>query len=181
MQRSIVQTMQNGHNVEVGVVGREGMVGIAAFMGSGTALNQTVVQIGNGSLRMPVSPLVEEFRRGGALHDVLLRYAHSLYGMATYVAACNRLHQIDERLARWLLMCQDRARTETLALTQELLGQMLGAERQSVTVAALTLQEMELINYARGRITILDRQGLEAAACECYSAISGLFDGTLES
>ncbi|HZS06712.1 MAG TPA: Crp/Fnr family transcriptional regulator [Blastocatellia bacterium] len=173
---SLILTMNDGDTVEVGVVGNEGVVSTGAFMGTGIAPNDAVVQIGGGAMRMPVKALNAEFARGGALQGVLLRYAQALYSMVSQVAACNRLHTIDARLARWLLMCQDRVRSETLDLTQELLSQMIGAERPTVTVAAMTLQEAGLISYTRGRIRILDRPGLEGAACECYWAIRKVFN-----
>ncbi len=172
---SLVSLMQDGRRVEVGLVGGEGMLSTSSFMGGEGSPNEGMVQVANGGLRMKSEVLVEEFNRGGALQVILLRYAQSLFSQVSQCAACNKLHSIEKRLARWLLMVSDRTRSEKITMTQELLAIMLGSERSGVTLAAITLQEAGLIAYSRGRITIHDRAALEDAACECYPIIKRTF------
>jgi CRP-like cAMP-binding protein len=138
--------------------------------------HETMVQIPDGAVRMKTSVLKEEFKRGGALHDSLLRYLQLLLLQTSQIAACNRLHSIGERLARWLLMSHDRCRCEELPLTQEFLAMMLGIRRAGVTEAALILQAEGYIAYRRGHITMLDRAGMEEFACECYRIVKDEFD-----
>ena len=178
---SLVSVMSSGRSVEIGVVGREGMASTVPFMGGGTSPYEAMVQISNGALRMKASTLKEEFHRGGPLQDLLLRYAQAFSIQVSQTAACNRLHSMEERLARWLLMTHDRARLDQLELTQEFLSMMLGVERSGVTLAAITLQDAGLIQYSRGKITILDRKGLERAACECYGRVKKFFDQLLKA
>jgi CRP-like cAMP-binding protein len=130
---------------------------------------------------MPAAMLREEFNRGGPLQTILLHYTHALHIQVSQTAACNRLHSLDERLARWLLMSHDRLKSDRMEMTQEFLGAMLGVERSGVTIAAITLQEAELIKYSRGKVTILDRAGLERASRECYGFVKNLFDDLLKT
>lgn len=173
---SLVSQMEKGGSVEVGVVGFEGMAGLPCVLGVEESPHETMVQIQDGMARMPAHLLREEFRRGGALQDVLLRYTQSLLLMTSQVAACNRAHSVEERLARWLLMCHDRCLCEDLPLTHDFLSMMLGVRRAGVTTAALALQAEGLIHYARGHIQITNREGLEDYTCECYRMMKAEFD-----
>ena len=148
---SLVSQIENGGSVEVGVVGFEGIAGLPFVLGVQESPHETMVQIQDGVARMPAHLLWEEFRRGGVLQDVLLRYTQSLLQLTAQVSACNRAHSVEERLARWLLMCHDRCLCEVLPLTHELLATMLGVRRAGVTTAALTLQAEGLIHYEIGR------------------------------
>ncbi len=178
---SLVTKMRNGHSAEVGMVGSEGMVSTSAFMGGDTIPYQAIVQGSDGAMKMTVAALREEFNRGGPLQTLLLRYTQALHVQVSQTAACNRLHSLEERLARWLLMTHDRIRSDRLELTQEFLSTMLGVERSGVTLAAITLQDEMLIKYSRGRITVLDRAGLESASCECYGRVKIIFDELLKA
>jgi CRP-like cAMP-binding protein len=165
---SIVVTMSDGATVEVGTVGREGMLGVQAVLGDDISLNDAMVQIPGRALRMPADILRAEAEASPQLRAVILRYVQAFLNSATQSAACNRAHLLEQRLARWLLTARDRAGSDRLLLTQEFIAMMLGVRRAGVTVAAISLQSAGLIRYAHGRITISDREGLEAVACECY-------------
>jgi CRP-like cAMP-binding protein len=173
---SLVITMEDGASIEAGVVGNEGMVGVQAFLRAETTPNRVVVQVAGSALRMSADVLREEFNRGGALQNILLRYAHTLFTQVMQAAACNHLHSVEERLSRWLLMIHERATLDDLPLTQELISRRLGAHRSSIGVAADALRHEGLIHYKRGKITILDREGLKAATCGCYGVIREEFD-----
>jgi CRP-like cAMP-binding protein len=173
---SLVSHTPEGESVEVGIVGFEGMVSISAILGVDKSPHEMLVQINNGAMRLPVGALREEFKRAGTLHDKLLRYTQGLLLQTSQIAACNRLHSLSERLARWLLMSQDRCVCDDLPFTHEFLSLMLGVRRAGVTEAALILQTEELIRYKRGNITILDRQGLEEHSCDCYTVVKEEFD-----
>ena len=168
---SIVATMRDGSSVEVGIAGREGMLGVEAVLGDDVALNEAMVQIPGRVLRLPVDVLRREAQTGQPLRAVLLRYVQAYLNASTQSAACNRAHLLEQRLARWLLTARDRAGTDRLPLTHEFVAMMLGVRRAGVTVAAQSLQSAGLIQYAHGRITVADREGLETAACECYGVI----------
>lgn len=168
---SLVLHMESGSTVEVGVVGRDGAVGVTALMGVETASAHTIVQIPNGGMQIKANLIKEEFDRGGKLQKLLLQYAATLMKHVSQTAACNINHSIEERLARWLLMCQDRIKSDELNLTQEFIANMLGSRRPTVSVAASALQTEGLIHYKHGHIKIIDRRGLEAFACECYEAV----------
>jgi CRP-like cAMP-binding protein len=155
------------------LAGNDGVVGVSLFLGSDTTPYRDVVVVAGGALRMKAAALREEFARGGALQYLLLRYTRALLTQIAQTAVCNRLHMVEQRLCRWLLLCHDRVRTNELQLTQELISNMLGGRRESVTMAAGRLQDAGVIRYSRGHITILDRKGLEACACECYSTVEG--------
>ncbi len=173
---SLVSQQPDGATVEVGLTGFEGMAPISLVLGVDQSPHQCIVQINDGGVRVRADALRAEFKRGGALHDLLLRYAQSLLQQVSQVAACNRLHSVEERLARWLLMSHDRSVSDELPLTHEFIAQMLGVRRAGVTTAALTLQAEGFIRYTRGRITITDRPGLEDFACPCYRIIKTEFD-----
>lgn len=168
---SLVTEMSDGRIVEVGLVGNDGMTGLAALLGEETSPERAIVQIANGGLRAKFSVVKEEFQRGGALHKLLLAYARQLMKQVSQTAACNASHTAEERLSRWLLMCHDRVSNSELKLTQEFLAEMLGTRRATVSVSAMVLQSDGLIQYNRGHIKIIDRAGLEAFTCECYKAV----------
>ncbi|MGB7926095.1 MAG: Crp/Fnr family transcriptional regulator [Pyrinomonadaceae bacterium] len=179
LMTSLVSQMADGENVEVGVIGFEGMVGISVALGMERAPHETMAQIPGHALRLEAGVLMDEFNRGGMLQRLLLRYTHTLMIQMGQSAACNRLHTIEERLARWLLMCHDRVEGDDLALTQEFISMMLGVRRAGITNAAVALQAEGFIKYRRGHITVIDRPALEEFACECYAVIKADFDGLL--
>src|SRR4028119_46872 len=168
---SLISTPEEGSKVEVGLVGNEGLVGIPAVLGDNIATTTAIVQREDSGMRMEASLLKSEFGRGGVLQSLLLRYTQALYALASQNAACNRLHNLEERLARWLLLVYDRVGSNELQLTQEFIAEMLGVRRAGVTEAANRLQQAGLIRYNRGKITIVNRQELEAASCSCYGIV----------
>ncbi len=176
---SVVAIDAAGGIVEVGTIGRDGMAGLPDVLGLPASPFQTMGQVPGPHARLPMADLLVAAAPGTALHALLLRYAQAFTVLGGQSAACNRLHPVEERCARWLLMTHDRVGSGTFPLTQEVLGQMLGVRRPSVTVAAGMLQRAGLISYRRGVVTILDRPGLEAAACECYGVIQREFDRLL--
>jgi signal transduction histidine kinase len=173
---TLISMMESGASVEVGVVGREGVVGLSSFLGSDTTPYQAVVLVAGSAERVRADVFREEVGRGGALLAVLHRYTQALLTQAAQTSACNRLHHVDERVARCLLTIHDRVGGDGFRLTHELMANMLGVRRAGVTEAAVRLREAGLIGYARGSIRILDRAGLESAACECYGVIKEEFD-----
>jgi CRP-like cAMP-binding protein len=176
---SLLYMMENGSSAEMGMVGNEGLVGIALFMGGNTMPNRAVVQSAGGAFRMRAKVLQDEFARGGAFQSLLLRYTQALITQMSQTAVCNRLHEIEQQLCRWLLHSRDRLDSDELVMTQELIANMLGVRREGVTAAAGRLQEQGLISYVRGRIQIIDRGGLEARVCECYRVVKDEFDRLL--
>jgi CRP-like cAMP-binding protein len=176
---SLIYTMEDGATAEMGLVGNEGVVGIALFMGGETRPNQAVAQVAGGALRMKAQAMQDEFRRGGPFQLALLRYTQALLTQVSQTAVCNRLHPIEQRLARWLLMTRNRVASDEILMTQESLAHLLGVRREGVTLAAYHLQAVGLIRYCRGHITTLDRKGLEAAACECYRVVKSEYDRLL--
>jgi CRP-like cAMP-binding protein len=157
--------------LEVGLVGKEGMVGLSAFLGVSSSLNHAVVQGAGSAMKMKATALRKECNNGGALPRILQRYAHSVLTQITLAAVCNQFHSIDARLARWLLMTHDRIGDDEFQLTQEFLSNMLGVRREGVSKAASDLQKRKLISYSRGRLKVLDRSGLQASSCGCYQII----------
>jgi CRP-like cAMP-binding protein len=168
---SLLYTMADGATAEMGLVGNDGIVGIALFMGGNTVPNRAVAQVAGDAFSVPAPALLEEFRRGGPCQLLLLRYTQALITQISQTAVCNRLHSVEQRLCRWLLLTHDRVRSVELLLTQEFIANMLGGRRESVTKAARRLQKAGLIRYVRGHITIIDRRGLETASCECYQVV----------
>jgi len=168
---SLLYTMLDGATAEMGLVGREGVVGIALFMGGESMPNRAVVQGAGTVVRIKAEALQNEFRRGGAFQLLLLRYTQALITQIAQTAVCNRLHPVEKRLCRWLLMTQDRAQSDTLQMTHEFIANMLGIQREAVSVAARRLQGKGVISYVRGRIRILDRAQLEECTCECYGVV----------
>jgi CRP-like cAMP-binding protein len=171
--------MEDGTVVELATVGNEGMVGLPVFLGGDTMPLKAFVQIPGDAMRMKADVFKDSVNQGSPLHGLLQRYTQALFNQVAQSTACNRVHSIEERCCRWLLMTRDRVESDGFPLTQEFLSQMLGVRRPSVSVVAAILQKAGLIRYSRGRITILDREGLEAAACECYAIIKQEFDRLL--
>ncbi len=167
----MVADLEDGSRAEVGVVGVEGMIGIALVSGVETALTEAMVQTPGTALRMEAGAFRRELDATPALRMLLLRFNEALYTQAAVTAACNGHHDLEQRLSRWLLMAHDRTDGDNLSLTQEFLAMMLCVHRPSVTVTARILQRANLINYGAGIITVLDRPGLEAASCECYGMV----------
>lgn len=166
---SLTATMSDGRTVEVGTIGNEGLVGISAYFGGRLPNTKTLVQVpGEGADVMRVRTFVAEMEKEGALYRLVRRYSHALLALMSQSVACNALHDLHQRCARWLLMTHDRVGGDVLLLTQEYLAAMLGVRRSSVTGVAKTLQGKGLIKYSRGRIVILDRPGLLKLTCECY-------------
>jgi CRP-like cAMP-binding protein len=176
---SVVATFSDGGGVEVGLVGNEGVFGINVVLGSVITPHQAIVQLSGDGVRASSDALRREFKRGGLLHDLLLRYTQAYIVQIAQTAACNKAHPLDGRLARWLLMTCDRATESELELTHDFMATMLGTRRAGVTEAAGRLQDTGLIRYRRGRVTILDRQGLEAVSCECYPVVKTEFERLL--
>ncbi len=168
---SLLSMVEERSTLEVGVVGNEGMVGIPVFLGARNSHNRALVQGEGMAMRMKSDSLRKQIKQTGALSDLLLRYTNSLLSQVSQTAACNRFHTVNERLARWLLMTNDRVRSDEFRLTQEFLSHMLGVRREGVTGAARAFQQKNLIRYVRGHITILNREGLEAASCKCYEFV----------
>jgi CRP-like cAMP-binding protein len=172
---SVVLTLAGGATVEVGVVGIDGVIGLPILLGAGTMPGETFIQVAGSGFRIEAEHLKVEFERSGQLRDHLQKYMLAHMIQSAQGAACNRLHTISERLARWLLTCHDRIQSDNMPLTQEFLGQMLGAPRTTVTLAAGMLNHAGLIDYVRGHVTIRNREGLENVACECYATVRNEF------
>lgn len=168
---SLLYVMESGASAEISVVGIEGLIGIALFMGGESTTSRAIVQSAGSAFRLPGQRLKEEFNRHGAMQVLMLRYTQALITQMAQTAVCNRHHTIDQQLCRWLLLSLDRLPTNRLAMTQELIANMLGVRREGVTEAASKLQKLGVIEYTRGRITVLDRPRLEQLSCECYGVV----------
>jgi len=168
---SLLYVMEDGASAEIAVVGHEGIVGISLFMGGGTTPSRAVVQSAGQGFRLKAALMKNEFNRAGPVMHLLLRYTQALITQMAQTAVCNRHHSLDQQLCRWLLLSLDRLDGSELVMTQELIANMLGVRREGVTEAALKLQKLGLIRYARGHISVLDRPGLEARTCECYEVV----------
>jgi CRP-like cAMP-binding protein len=176
---SLLYVMENGASAEIAVVGNEGIIGVALFMGGGTMPNRAVVQSAGHAYRLRGAVMQQEFDRYGVLLHLLLRYTQALITQMAQTAVCNRHHSLDQQLCRWLLLSLDRLAGDELIMTQELIANMLGVRREGVTEAAGKLQRAGLIEYRRGHIKVLDREGLEARVCECYQVVKAEFDRLL--
>jgi CRP-like cAMP-binding protein len=176
---SLLYVMENGASAEIAVVGNEGIVGISLFMGGGSTPSRAVVQSAGRGLRLAAQMMKDEFDKNGLVLQLLLRYTQALITQMAQTAVCNRHHTLDEQLCRWLLLSLDRLQGNDLVMTQELIANMLGVRREGVTQAALSLQEAGLIRYARGRISVLDRTGLEKRTCECYAVVKREYERLL--
>ncbi|HVE59226.1 MAG TPA: Crp/Fnr family transcriptional regulator [Pyrinomonadaceae bacterium] len=168
---SIVANTSGGRSTEVGIIGREGAVGLDVLMSVDSSPNECMIQIPGDGLRLPTAVVREEFKLGGAVHVSLLRFIHKLMIQISQTTLCNRLHPIEERLSRWLLMSHDRVSGDEISLTQEFLATMLGVNRPSVSISAGILQAKGFIKYSRGHITVLNRLGIEELTCECYRIV----------
>ena len=176
---SLISELSETSGLEVGMVGNEGMAGLGVFMGVNFSSTRALVQGKGTAMRMSSAAVRTEANRLGSLHHLLHRYSHSLLAQVSQTSVCNRFHLVDARLARWLLMTNDRLAANEFPLTQEFLSTMLGVRREGVSKAAGALQASQLIRYSRGVITILNRQGLKAKSCPCYSIIKGETDAYL--
>jgi CRP-like cAMP-binding protein len=168
---SLLYVLEDGASAEIAVVGHEGLVGISLFMGGGSTPSRAVVQSAGQGFRLRAGAMKDEFNRAGPVMHLLLRYTQALITQMAQTAVCNRHHSLDQQLCRWLLLSLDRLQGTELVMTQELIANMLGVRREGVTEAALKLQKLGLISYARGRIQLLDRAGLEGRTCECYDVV----------
>ena len=168
---SLLYVMENGSSAEISIVGNEGLIGIALFMGGESTPSRAVVQSAGGAYRLSGQKMKDEFNRHSELHQLLLRYTQSLMTQMAQTAVCNRHHTIDQQLCRWLLLSLDRLPDNQLNMTQELIANMLGVRREGVTEAAGKLQQHGVIEYHRGHITVLDRPKLERLSCECYEVV----------
>jgi CRP-like cAMP-binding protein len=176
---SLIVIMEDGGVVEAGTVGNEGFAGLPLLLGAESSPAQAFYQVPGEALRMPADVFTDELERGGRFREVMQRYAQSFVNQVAQGAACNRLHPVDQRLSKWILMSQDRVGADEILLTQEVLSQMLGVRRASVTVAAGMLQKAGFIRYSRGVIKVLDRAALEASSCECYHVVRAELDRLL--
>jgi len=176
---SLLYVMLDGSSAEIAVVGNEGIVGVALFMGGETTPSRAIVQSAGHAFRLRADYLKQEFKRAMSLQHLLLHYTQALLTQMAQTAVCNRHHSVDQQLCRWLLLSLDRLPSNKLTMTQELIANMLGVRREGVTEAAGQLQRSGLISYKRGQITVLDRPGLEAQCCECYRVVKKEFDRLL--
>jgi CRP-like cAMP-binding protein len=172
---SLLTVLENGAAIETANIGREGAFGLFAAMYSRSSFNRCLVQLEGGMFRVPIKALQREFERSPHIRNLLVSYSETLLAQIQQTVACNSLHSTQERMARWLLMMHDRADSEDLVYTHEFLAAMMGVNRKSVTLAANALQAAGLIAYRRGKMKVLDRAGLEAAACECYGTLRQRF------
>ena len=176
---SLLYVMADGASAEIAVVGNDGLIGIALFMGGGSMPNRAVVQSSGCAYRLKFQQVMLEFNRYGEMLHLLLRYTKALITQMAQTAVCNRHHSVDQQLCRWLLLSLDRLPTNQLKMTQELIANMLGVRREGVTEAAGKLQQAGLIHYSRGLITVVDRAGLETRVCECYQVVKNESDRLL--
>ena len=176
---SLLDVMEDGASAEIAIVGNEGLIGIALFMGGETTPSRAIVQSAGEAYRLDARILKEEFHRAGPVQRLLLRYTQALITQMAQTAVCNRHHSIDQQLCRWLLLSIDRLPSNEPKITQELIANMLGVRRSGVTEAALKLQDAGLIRYSLGHIEVLDRPGLERRVCECYHVVRREFDRLL--
>src|SRR5204863_5269498 len=176
---SCLYSTRDGSTAEMALTGNDGIIGVALFLGGGAVPHRAVAQIGGHALKITAKALQEEFARGGPFQQILLRYTQALITQISQTAVCNRLHPLEQRLCRWLLMTHDCTQSDELEMTQEFISNMLGVRREGVTHAASGLQDEGFISYVRGHIKILDRQGLEAHVCECYGVVKAEHDRLL--
>jgi CRP-like cAMP-binding protein len=176
---SLLYVMENGASAEIAVVGNEGIVGISLFMGGDSTSSRAVVQSAGMGFRLKARVMKDDFNRAGPVLHLLLRYTQALITQMAQTAVCNRHHSLDQQLCRWLLLSLDRLQGNELVMTQELIANMLGVRREGVTEGALKLQQAGLIRYARGHISVLDRDGLQKRSCECYAVVKKEYDRLL--
>jgi CRP-like cAMP-binding protein len=176
---SLLYVMKNGESAEIAVVGNDGVVGISLFMGGDSTPSRALIQSAGGAYRLTAQLMKEEFDRGGPVLHLLLRYTQALITQMVQTAACNRHHSLDQQLCRWLLLSLDRLQGTEMLMSQDLIANMLGVPRDGATEGALKLQKAGLINYAEGRIRVLDRGALEKRSCECYAVVKKEYDRLL--
>jgi CRP-like cAMP-binding protein len=176
---SLLYVMEDGASAEIAVVGNEGLVGVSLFMGGESTTSRAVVQSAGHGFRLRSALMMQEFNRAGPVMHLLLRYTQALITQMAQTAVCNRHHSLDQQLCRWLLLSLDRLKSNELVMTQELIANMLGVRREGVTEAAGNLQRDGLIEYRRGRITVLDRKGVEQRSCECYAVVKTEYERLL--
>lgn len=176
---SLLYIMENGSTAEIGVVGNDGILGIELFMGGETTTNRAIIQSAGDAFRMRAADMKTEFTLGGTFQKLLLRYTQALIAQISQTAVCNRLHSVEQQLCRWLLLSHDRLDSDKLVMTHDLISNMLGVRREGVTLAAQKLAGLSLIKNIRGSITVLDRQGLEDAVCECYKVVNDEYNRLL--
>ncbi len=169
---SLLYIMENGATAEIGVAGNDGIVGTAIFMGDGTTTSRAIIQSAGAGYKINTKDLKEEFGRGAMFQNLLLRYVQALMTQISQTAVCNRLHALEQQLCRWLLLSHDRLDSDKLVMTHDLISNMLGVRREGVTLAAQKLARKKLITNVRGTMTVVDRQGLEEAVCECYKVVN---------
>jgi CRP-like cAMP-binding protein len=178
---SMLKVMEDGSSIEVGTVGNEGFVGLPILLGTSHLPTESIIQIPGDAARMSASAFTRVITPGSPLYMILLRYTQALFNQVAQSVACNRVHSVEERFCRWILITHDRVGKDEFPLTQEFMGQMLGVRRASVSLAASTFQKAGFIQYSRGRMTIVDRQGIESTCCECYGIIKAEFDRLIGS
>ena len=176
---SMLYIMENGRTAEIGVVGNDGLIGTALFMGGDTTTSRAICQSAGDAFRMKAEDVKAEFALGGMFQKMLLRYTQGLMTQISQTAVCNRLHSVEQQLCRWLLLIHDRIDSNKLVMTHDLISNMLGVRREGVTLAAQKLAKRKLIKNIRGTISIIDRQGLEEAVCECYEVVNNEYNRLL--
>ena len=176
---SMLYVMENGATAEIGVVGNDGLIGNALFMGGETTTSRAIIQSAGESYRMKAKDVKAEFALGGIFQQMLLRFTQALMTQISQTAVCNRLHSVEQQLCRWLLLSHDRLDSNELVMTHDLISNMLGVRREGVTLAAQKLAKRKLITNKRGTMTVIDRQGLEAAVCECYKVVNDEYNRLL--
>jgi CRP-like cAMP-binding protein len=176
---SLMTLMESGEAIESATIGREGALGLMAAVAPRESLSRAIIQVPGRATRMPATVLAEVWKKSAAVRDLIDRHSEALYGHAIQSVACNALHSVEARFCRWLLTCHDRISSDTIALTQEFLADMLGVQRTTVTAVARSLQEKGVIRYRRGVVDIIDRPGLEALTCECYGVIHRTYERLL--
>ena len=176
---SLLSTTEHDTAVEIGVTGSEGLLGFSVLMGVETTPHRVLIQMTGTALKIKSSVVRREFKQGGRLHDLVLSYVHALFTQASQTALCNRLHPVEARLARWLLAVRERVQGDQFPITHEFMARMLGANRATVSLTAATIQQAGYIRYTRGKLTVLDVEGLEDVSCECYRIVKTRYDDIL--
>ena len=176
---SLLYVMENGATAEIGIVGNDGLIGVSLFMGGDTTTSRAIIQSAGDAFKMNAKDLKDAFALGGAFQQMLLRYTQALITQISQTAVCNRLHSVEQQLCRWLLLSHDRLESDKLVMTHDLISNMLGVRREGVTLAAQKLAKRKLIKNVRGTITVIDRQGLEEAVCECYEVVNNEYNRLL--
>ena len=176
---SMLYVMENGATAEIGVVGNDGMIGNALFMGGDTTTSRAIIQSAGEIFKMKAKDLKAEFKLGGGFQEMMLRFTQALLTQVSQTAVCNRLHTVEQQFCRWLLLSHDRLDSDNLVMTHDLISNMLGVRREGITLATQKLAKRKLIRNVRGTITIIDRQGLEGAVCECYAVVNAEYNRLL--